>query len=437
MFRKIRKIACDHGMRALLARGARRVAHACTGVFQKREGRAANFHALRACAKPTALIVDEHVPFFDRDAGSARILHLVEAFSARGWRVIFGSLDRREYQPYTRLLRDAGVVVLAGFDADAVRAAAQGVRWDIVWLSRPSVAELLIGAVREAAPSVCLAYDTVDLHYRRLRREEEVTGRPTAWRMMRERELGLARRADLTIVTDAGEGEELSRAEIARVEQFAVFAAPARDVPGWNARSGFLFVGNYAHAPNVDAARVLVEDVLPLMRRRLGAVALTLAGADPTTPVRRLAGSGVDVPGYVADLGASLARRRVFLAPLRFGAGVKGKIVQALANGLPVVTTTIGAEGIPDSTAWGIVTDDNAAFAEAAIRLHEDRALWERLSAGATRTAERFGEGILRATSGGRGDARGTLISVENAASANAAGEIVIGAQHVADATKL
>ena len=404
-------------------------------MYHERGARPRGLIDVLACGKPIVLVVDEHVPFFDRDAGSKRIDHLIDALAARGCVVVFGSIDRREYPPYTRRLRDAGAVVLTGFGVQALHeAAAAGVAFEIAWLSRPSVASLLIDVLREVDPSARIVYDTVDLHYRRLEREERATGRSSGWRSMRERELALARRADITVVTSEPEGEELVRAGIANVERFAVFERAVVNGPGWDARSGALFVGNYGHAPNADAACELVKMIMPLVRESRALFGVTLAGADPTAAVRALAGYGVDVPGYVADLSALFARGRVFVAPLRFGSGLKGKIVQALSNGVPVVTTTIGAEGFPDPAAWGLIADDAPGFARAMIRLHEDRALWERLSAGARAIAKKFDasaaaeqlDRVVRASSASRGSVRGSIAAVEDAAPANAPGEVVI-----------
>ena len=123
------------------------------------------------------LVVDEHVPFVDRDAGSRRIAFLVDLLRERGWRVVFASLDGAEYEPYSSTLRSTGVDVITGFGPRTVTTMKRkNVRLDAAWLSRPEPAERVLMSLRREF-GVPIVFDTVDLHYRRLEREERVRGR--------------------------------------------------------------------------------------------------------------------------------------------------------------------------------------------------------------------------------------------------------------------
>ena len=347
--------------------------------------------ASRGLAKRTMLVVDEHVPFSDRDAGSRRIAFLVGLLRERGWRVIFGALDGNEYEPYATMLRSAGTDVVTGLRVRTLTAMKrQNVRLDAAWLSRPEPAARLMPALRREF-RIPIVFDTVDLHYRRLEREASVRGRDTKWRAMRRREFALAREADATVT--GGESEcGLLRAEgIVNAYEFPVVEPlPPEPVAAWQTRNGIVFLGNYAHAPNVDAARWLCETIVPIVRQRLPDVELTLAGADPTRAVRALAAPHVRVAGFVPDAGALLARARVFAVPLRFGAGTKGKTVYALAHGIPIVSTTVGAEDVFGAGEYDDTPDEPEAFAARIVELYEDRARWERLSAAGRAIAARF-----------------------------------------------
>ena len=129
---------------------------------------------------------------------------------------------------------------------------------------------------------------------------------------------------------------------------------------------------------------------MPLVWERLPNLRLTLAGADPTRAVRALARPNIEVTGYVADTGALLAEARVFAAPLRFGAGVKGKIVHALSHGIPVVTTPVGAEGIFRAGEYDAIATTASDLAAQIVRIHENRAVWEALAAEGRSIALRF-----------------------------------------------
>lgn len=347
--------------------------------------------ASRRLSPAQMLVVDEHVPYTDRDAGSRRIAALVDLLRERGWRVVFASIDRREYAPYAEALRASGADLIAGFGSRTIaQMKRRNQRLDAAWISRPDPAARVLRVLRRRY-DLPIVFDAVDLHFVRLERESQVRQRDTRWEAMRRRELALARAADVAVTGGGSEARFLREHGIARAFDFPV-VEPLRRLPpaGWEARDGIVFLGNYAHAPNVDAVEWLCGEVVPLVRRRLPHIRVTIAGADPPRRVRALAQRQVDVTGFVADVAAVLSGARVFAAPLRFGAGTKGKIVYALAQGIPVVTTPIGAEDLFTEAEYGDTPSDPQRFADRIVDVHENRALWEQLAAAGREIARRF-----------------------------------------------
>lgn len=339
----------------------------------------------------TALVIDERVPFEDRDSGSRRMASMLRHWRTLGWSVIFGSVDRRPYEPYSERLRQDGIELILGFSrADLTRLASRGTRIDCVWLSRPHVASRYLDFVRAIEPQATVVYDTVDLHYVRLSRQASVLGRRMGAEVMEQRELALARRADRVIVTSPLEADTLRAKGLTTVSVVGLSESLLSEVAGFEVRSGLLFLGNYAHAPNVDAALWLVRDIMPAIRKRLPGVTLTLAGSEPPLAVKRLSSSSICVPGFVEDLAELFSQHKVFVAPIRFGAGIKGKIIQALAAGIPIVTTGTGAEGISTGDHELVIADDEQTFAQAVSQLYEEKTKWSAYSRAARAAALRF-----------------------------------------------
>jgi O-antigen biosynthesis protein len=161
--------------------------------------------------------------------------------------------------------------------------------------------------------------------------------------------------------------------------------------PSYSEREGLLFIGGYGHPPNVDAALWLCREIMPRVWESLPDVTVTLLGYNPPPEIRSLESSRVRVPGYVQNVDDYFLRSRVFVAPVRFGAGINGKIGQSLSFGLPVVTTPVGAEGIGlEDGISGLVARDATEFAAAVVRAYTQQCVWERLSEGAWSHLKRF-----------------------------------------------
>ncbi len=344
-------------------------------------------HARRASTRaggPHVLVIDHRVPMPDHDAGSLRMLRLVETLLELGCRVTFAPDDLVRHEPYTRALQSLGVAVLYDGASIVREIALCGEDLALVIVSRPYVAAQYMHAVREYAPSALIAYDTVDLHFLREQRRAEL-GEPHAAdkaATMRELELGLVRGSDTTIVVSEDEQarvlEEVPEAEVYVVP---VVNEIASSVAGPEDRDGVLFVGGFQHPPNVDAALLLVREIMPLVWESVPGMRVVITGSSPPPEVLELASEMVEVTGWVEDLQPLIDGARLLAAPLRYGAGMKGKVTQSLGAGLPVVTTSIGAEGLGTQDGREmLIAEDVEQLAERIIRLHDDDVLWRRLS---------------------------------------------------------
>jgi GT2 family glycosyltransferase len=347
---------------------------------------------------PRVVVFDHQVPTPDRDSGSLRMATMLLLLRDLGAVVTLVPANLSRIEPYTEALQREGIEVVyqpAKLD-DHLRALAPEVRLCI--LSRPRVATSFLPRVRKLLPDAALVYDAVDLHFVRERRRAEVEGKARLRRWadrveQQERDVIASSAATIAITDDEA-------AAIARLVPGArTFVVPNihPDVPQTDpsptGRAGMLFVGSFQHEPNVDAVRYLVDAVMPRIQRVAPDAHLTIAGAHVTAEVEALRRPGVDVLGWVPDLEPLYRSSRLFVAPLRYGAGMKGKVGESMIHGLPVVTTGVGAEGMgAESGRHLIIADDADAFAAAVARLLSDDSLWSTLaSEGATLVRTKFG----------------------------------------------
>ena len=193
--------------------------------------------------------------------------------------------------------------------------------------------------MRECCPGARAIFDCNDLHSVRLKREAEVKGDAKIAeeaRVVEEMENRLFAKTDATIAISREEEEKIrARSPTARtlvlLSNIHETKAPTRS---FSERSGILFVGHYLHAPNVDAVKFFVGSIFGKLRARIPDAEFLVVGSNVTSEVQALEGDGVRVIGYVPDLEPIFEKSRVFVAPLRFGAGVKGKIGQSMGMGL-------------------------------------------------------------------------------------------------------
>jgi len=353
------------------------------------------------------LVIDALTPQPDRDSGSLRLVNLMRLLIEEGAHVVFVPANRSADGEYTATLQQMGVEcwhapTMPRFPAWLRE---HGPRFDAAMVSRHYVASEMLPLLRKHAPQAKLLFDTVDLHYLREKRAAELTADATALRAAmrtRELELALIRDADATLVVSRVERELLGiDAPGANVHVLSNLHRAAAAGPSWALRDGLLFVGGFRHPPNVDAVLWFVREVFPRVRAARPTIEFHCVGGDVPNEIARLADvPGVRVHGHVPDLQPLLDAARVSIAPLRYGAGVKGKVNQAMAHGLPVVATTCAVEGMHLRDGEDVlVADDASEFADAVLRLLDDEASWSRLAVnGRANVAAHFSLDAARAT---------------------------------------
>jgi GT2 family glycosyltransferase/SAM-dependent methyltransferase len=336
-------------------------------------------------AGPIVLVVDHMVPEPDHDAGSARMLIVLELLTELGARAVFLPDNGAPTPGYSEDLEALGIEVLSGpldlFGEMRRRASA----CTLVVLSRPTVTARFLPTVRELIPGALVAFDTVDLHHLREAQRAELEGLSPGIAVAYEKlELAMADATDVTLTTTEDERTHLLsvRPEL-DVRVVPLGNRPRTDpAPAREGREGHLFIGGFRHLPNTEAALRLGRGIAAAARRHGSTDRIAIVGPDPPAVVRELAGGGIDVPGWVEHLDPLLDSSVALVAPLSYGAGMKGKVTMALAAGLPVITTAIGAQGLGlEHERDALIVETDEEFGAAMARLEREPALWAALSA--------------------------------------------------------
>ncbi len=331
------------------------------------------------------LVVETMTPDPTRDSGSVRLCHIFELLNAEGWSIDFIADDDDATSADVARLAGLGATVHRSGPAPWLKK--HGLELDAVMLCRLPIADQYLALVRRMAPQARVVFDTVDLHYVREQRAAALNANSALSRQAdrsRERELGIVKRADVTLVVSSDERDILAEeAPESRVELVSNIHHVAGRSEPFSARSGLLFVGGFGHPPNEDAVRWFAVHVLPLVRKRDPSIVFHVVGDIDAVTRRSIECEGMILHGRVDRLEPMLAAARVSVAPLRFGAGVKGKVNQAMSHGLPVVLTSLAAEGMHLHDGMdALIEDDADRMADAIDRAYHDESLWTRLSDG-------------------------------------------------------
>jgi len=340
--------------------------------------------------KKRVLVIDQCTPTPDHDAGSLTCLEIMRAFQANGYKVSFIPEDNFLFMPKeTKALQRIGIeaVYYPAYQSVIKYLEKHGAEIDIVLIFRNGAASRHLESVRSFCQKAKFIFHTSDLHFvremRQVELEESGPEQLKAAEKTKKLELSIINSADLSIVHSTYEQEVLAEhAPHANVYVFPWILDPVRCKAKFEARNGIIFLGGYRHLPNVDAVKYFVSEIWPLVRQRLPDAVFYAAGSNPPPELTSLHGiNNVVVTGFVENLTDHFERVRISVAPLRYGAGIKGKVAMSMAYGVPVIATTCAAEGM------GLIHDQNVLIADTpeemakvifAIYLDEQR--WLKLS---------------------------------------------------------
>lgn len=344
----------------------------------------------RSRNKKTILVVDHYVPHYDKDAGGRCVYQYIKLYKQLGLHVIFIGDNFYKHEPYTSELEQLGIEVLYGnWYATNVK------NWiinhskyiDYVYLNRPHISIKYIDTIKKYT-SAKVIYFGHDLHYLREERNYQISGNAEllksseSWKKL---EFELFNKADIIHVVGSYEKEIIESQfpnKTVRNIPLYIFEDTKIETAGFEERTGLLFVGGFNHKPNYDAMIWFVNHIFPSVLEELPSTKLYIVGSNPPDDIVRLNSEHIVVTGFVTDeeLNKYYSSCRVVVVPLRYGAGVKGKVVEALYHQVPIITTSIGAEGLTDIHELAKITDDEREFVNMIIQLYQDKHEWEKVS---------------------------------------------------------
>lgn len=357
--------------------------------------------------KTNVIIIDTKVPEYNKDSGSRRLTEIIKLLIKNNVGV-FLMADFKEYRfttDYVQYFKDLGAIVYEpGIDKsgklisknDFIKQVLPFA--DFVWLHRPEIFAKYYTVVKKMKPAAKVFFDMVDFHYLRFKRESELTGNSDILKKadkFLKLELDNCRKADKIIVISDLEKESLKEfynedskiISIGNIHQFIENKNPV----SFENRKDLLFIGGFDHKPNVDAVNYLSEEIMPLLWKSNPEISISIIGSNPPEAIEKLNSEKFRIVGYVEDVSPYFLNSRIFVAPLRYGAGIKGKIGQSLEFGLPLVTTNIGAEGFNFEENRNItVGNTSREIVDNIMSLYQNKELWKKISADSKKVIEPF-----------------------------------------------
>ena len=343
-------------------------------VFKARE---------RSKDKKTILVIDHYVPHIDKDAGSKTVYQYLKLFVSLGLNVKFIGDNFYRHEPYTTILQQMGIEVLYG-----PQYAREYQNWikdnkdefDYIFMNRPHISIKYIDFVKKHTKAKLIYYGH-DLHFLRTQREYELTGNKALMKDIdywRKIEFEIMSKADLVYYPSTIEVEYLKQLNSSlnvKVLTPYLFEEVEANKYLIDKRNGILFVGGFGHGPNIDAVLWFAKDIFPKIIEKNPKIVWYIIGSNPPEDVLNLASQNIIVKGFVSDeeLTNTYKMVRLVVAPLRYGAGVKGKVVEAMKNGTPVVTTSVGAEGMENANTYLAIADTPQLFSEQVLNLYDNQ----------------------------------------------------------------
>lgn len=348
---------------------------------------------------PNFLFLEENMPKPDQDSGSRRFMEILKILQRNGHHIVLAvkHFDETKDSDYIPYFQNAGIEICRDYvnaQNKIVKVADQVVNAlsyvDVVWIFRPLGFDYWYNLIQDKASGKKIIYDMVDLHYLRMERENNYIDVVTKEReqeisFFKEKEYAGMNISDAVISISDEEKNTVSENGVKKDKIFTVsnIHKPVENVPlNFSKRDGLLFIGGYNHLPNIDAVKFLHNQIMPLVWAKNNQIKIFILGPDfPADLKEKYHSERFQILGYQETVDFWFENSRVFVAPLRYGAGVKGKIGQALEFKLPVITTGIGAEGMSlEDQKTALISDENPQnFADKIIELYDNESIWQTL----------------------------------------------------------
>lgn len=339
--------------------------------------------AINRRADKKVLVLDENSPQPDKDAGSLLTFNLMLLLREMNFQVTFIARDLQYSKKYTSLMQRFGIEVAYLPHVKSIKSHLKeyGARYDLIFLFRPNLADDFIDICRSYAYRAKIIYHSVDLHFLRILREAKLMNdrkKETEALKMKKLEINIIKRMDASIVVSKAELKMLKYEGVTKnVYLLSLIKAASYSDKPFKKRRDIIFVGGFNHQPNVDAIKFFVKEVMPILWKNDKSIIFYIVGSNIPQEIIVLQNSAIKILGFVEKLDPVLNNMRVMVAPLRYGAGVKGKIVSAMSLGLPVVATPVAAEGMGLTHKENIlIADDAKSFAESVLELYKNEKLW-------------------------------------------------------------
>ena len=338
----------------------------------------------RSKNKKHLLYIDHYIPQYDQDAGSKATLQYLQILVNSGIKVHFLGDNFYHYPntKYLEVLHQMGIEVLYGnwYAQHHIKWLKENSKnFDYVVLSRPHISIKYIDILKEYSEAKLL-YMAHDLHFLRQKREYEIKKDKKYLQSSQEwleKEIYLAKNCDKTLLFSSVEKDELKKIDKSlniEVVPLYIYEHFLNNIPTFENRKDLMFVGGFGHTPNTDAVLWFVNEIFPTVKESIGNIKFYIIGSKPTKEILALSSDDIVVTGFISDeeLEKYYQRCKIVVAPIRYGAGVKGKIVDALYNGMPIVTTSVGAEGLPNIEDTLCIANSVDDFAKSVIDLYSD-----------------------------------------------------------------
>ena len=347
-----------------------------------------NFESFNAANK-TIVFISGAMPTHDKDSGSNRLLEIILAFKKLNYNCIICVENVFENDKYVQFYKQLGVIVyVESFQFDSCKSFLKSLNSiDYIWFYGPNTLKNYFNKVSKFLPNTKTIFDMVDIHFLRYQRAIEIEPSRISLKKRYKKyftiETKLAKKVDFVIAISDKEkafmSDYLPDNKIVTISNVHYPKVKQNEIPTFINRENLLFIGS-SHTPNIDAVHYLYNEIMPLVWETLPNIKVQIIGS-VNKEINSITHKNIEFLGFVENVEPYFLNSKLMIAPLRYGAGVKGKVGQAFEYYLPVVTTSIGAEGMfLENDINAIIVDNATDFANKIIEVYNQSEIWEKLS---------------------------------------------------------